>query len=49
MMPWFLLALFVPVDTAASGSLVVLGSTIELPAPTRAAPEANAAGSDRGS
>ena len=39
-MPWSLLALFVPVETAASGSLVVLGSTVELPAPTRAAPEA---------
>ena len=29
----FLLALFIPVATAAPGSLVVLGSTIELPAP----------------
>ena len=38
MRSWFLLALFIPVETAASGSLVVLGSTVELPAPAVAAP-----------
>ena len=38
MRPWFLLALFIPVETAASGSLVVLGSTVELPEPAVAAP-----------
>ena len=38
MRPWFLLALFIPVEAAASGSLVVLGSTVELPAPAVAAP-----------
>ena len=36
----FLLALFIPVEAAASGNLVVLGSTIELPAPAVAAPPA---------
>ena len=40
MRPWFLLALFIPVEAAASGSLVVLGSTVELPAPAVAAPPA---------
>ena len=40
MRSWFLLALFIPVETAASGSLVVLGSTVELPAPALAAPTA---------
>ena len=38
MRPWFLLALFIPVEAAASGSLVVLGSTVELPAAAVAAP-----------
>ena len=36
----FLLALFIPVETAASDSLVVVGSTVELPAPVLAAPPA---------
>ena len=40
MRSWFLLALFISVETAASGSLVVLGSTVELPAPALAAPTA---------
>ena len=40
MRPWFLLALFIPVEVAASGSLVVLGSTVELPAAAVAAASA---------
>ena len=40
MRSWFLLALFIPVEAAASGSLVVLGSTVELPTPAVAAPSA---------
>ena len=38
MRPWFLLALFMPIEAAASGSVVVLGSTVELPAPAVAPP-----------
>ena len=38
MRSWFLIALFMPVEAAAAGSLVVLGSTVELPAAAVAEP-----------